>query len=111
MSVEVTAKVVQNGLDQQINQVAEGKTLMQVRKHLLSSIKQEKSLYDMIKSKALTLSEHLLSEDEFELHINGQSNILDNPEFSTIESIKAFFKTLEDKNTIIRLLDSALLAP
>ncbi len=96
-----------NRISNLINEIADGQTLMQIRRHLLDRMQEQ---YDKLRLKALTLSEKLISGRQ-QLHINGQSNILDHPEFSRTEVLKRLFRTLEDKNLIIKILDQTLLSP
>lgn len=64
---------------------------------------------DAMLSKALRLGHLILSQQATrEIFIDGQTNILDEPEFADIERLKAVLITFEEKSHLLRILDKTL---
>ena len=92
-----------------LNGMLKGLTLAQVRAKILDEMKKEKVAYDRLMKHALKLGQKALSSrEEKELYIDGQTNILDEPEFADIEKMKGLFRAFEEKNLLITLLDQCL---
>jgi len=100
-----------NRLATYLNNEFSGMTLSQVKKKILALMKVEKEIYDQLVQKALELGKKAMSiAQEGELYLGGTANILDLPDFSDAEKIKAMFKAFEEKATIVGLLDKCLSA-
>lgn len=83
--------------------------LEQARKRIEEELAKERNKVDAILSKTLQLSRVMLSQGvEWEIFIEGRSNILDEPEFSEIEQVKGLLATLEDKSKLLRILNKTL---
>jgi heat-inducible transcriptional repressor len=92
-----------------LNEMLKGLTLAQVREKILGEMKREKVAFDRLMEQALTLGHRIFSnQEEKELYINGQTNILDEPEFANIEKMKSLFRAFEEKSLLITLLDQCL---
>lgn len=88
-------------------------TLIEVKEKILEEMEKEKIAFDNILSKALKLSKRALQngvEEQKDIYIEGQANILNYPELSDIETIRAMFKAFEEKHIIIKLLDKSMSA-
>ena len=92
-----------------LNEMLKGLTLAQVRGKILDEMKREKVAYDRLMKQALKLGHRTFSsQEEKELYIDGQTNILNEPEFANIEKMKNLFRAFEEKNLLITLLDQCL---
>ena len=92
-----------------LNEMLKGLTLAQVREKILGEMKREKVAFDRLMEQALKLGHRTFSsQEEKELYINGQTNILDEPEFANIEKMKNLFRAFEEKSLLITLLDQCL---
>jgi heat-inducible transcriptional repressor len=92
-----------------LNEMLKGLTLAQVREKILGEMKREKVAFDRLMEQALKLGHRTFSsQEEKELYINGQTNILDEPEFGNIEKMKSLFRAFEEKSLLITLLDQCL---
>jgi heat-inducible transcriptional repressor len=93
-----------------LNDLLKGLTISQVRSRLLEELRSEKARYDSLMARALALSAQTLNEESAEVFIEGQVNILEQPEFSDVEKMKDIFRTFEKKNAMLELLDRAMAA-
>ncbi len=92
-----------------LNSEFRGTTLSQVKKRILSLMKAEGDMYDQLMQNALELGRKAMSiAQEGELYLGGTANILDLPEFSDVEKMKALVKAFEEKAVIVQLLDQCL---
>lgn len=91
-----------------LNELLQGLPIAQVKARILEEMKKEKNLYDTLFSQALKLSEQSLEDADTDFFIEGQSNILEQPEFADVGKMKEIFRAFEEKSRIIRLLDSCL---
>ncbi|MDD3802194.1 MAG: heat-inducible transcriptional repressor HrcA, partial [Desulfuromonas thiophila] len=89
-----------------LNQSLGGLTIAQVRGRLVAQMREEKALYDRLLARALSLSSQVFGDDiEGDLFIEGAANMLDQPDFTDIASMKRLFKAFEQKRHLIELLD------
>jgi heat-inducible transcriptional repressor len=91
-----------------LNTLLEGLSIAELRNRILREMQDEKVLYDEMLAKALRLSEQTLCENGTEIIIEGQVNILDQPEFADVEKMKEIFRTFEEKSQLISLLDRCM---
>lgn len=97
-----------------LNILGAGLTLQGLKIKILKELTEDKIKYDELLSKALELSSSALIgvENVFtsELLLDGTTNIFDQPEFSAdIEKMKKLYKTFEEKNMILTLLDKEII--
>jgi heat-inducible transcriptional repressor len=93
-----------------LNDLLQGLTIAQVRERLMQEMRSEKVRYDSLLAKALSLSEQTLSTDGPELFIEGQANILDQPEFADAGKMREIFRAFEKKSLLLDLLDRSMQA-
>jgi heat-inducible transcriptional repressor len=88
-----------------LNQLLKGMTLDEVRERVIRELGEDKNRYDVAVSAALRLGHAMfvVGERSADVVISGQANLLDD----TIaqENARELLRTLEDKETLIRLLD------
>jgi heat-inducible transcriptional repressor len=89
-----------------LNSFLTGMTLSQVREKLIEQMRIEKGTYDRMLDQALKLGEKAFSSiTETDIFIEGKTNILHEPEFSSISKMVDLFNAFEEKATMVRLLD------
>jgi heat-inducible transcriptional repressor len=90
-----------------------GHTLPEMREILERRLREERAVYDRLMARSLELGRRALElqESEAELFVEGASNLLSPPEFSDLDLLRAVFRTLEDKRTLIDLLGRLLDSP
>ncbi|MBI1922103.1 MAG: heat-inducible transcription repressor HrcA [Geobacter sp.] len=93
-----------------LNDLLHGLTMEQVRRRVLEEMQNEKVLYDTLLKSALEFSEQALEDEGSEVFIEGQANILEQPEFADLEKMKEIFRAFEEKNTLVSLLDRCMSA-
>jgi heat-inducible transcriptional repressor len=93
-----------------LNEQLQGLTIAQVRERLVSEMQSEKVRYDSMMAKALSLSEQTISDEAPELFLEGQANILEQPEFADAGRMREIFRAFEKKSTLLDLLDRAMQA-
>ncbi|MEW5723844.1 MAG: heat-inducible transcriptional repressor HrcA [Thermodesulfobacteriota bacterium] len=113
--IEVEENLRQEDLDRYnryLNEVLEGLTINQIKSKIVEEMRQEKNRFDLMLSRALALSQKVFEEDREEeaLYVEGRVNLLDYPEFSDSETMKAIFRAFEDKSILVKLLDQTLSA-
>ena len=83
-----------------------GLTLPAMRAALERSLGQERAIYDRLLARSLELGRRAVElGHEAELFVEGASNLLSLPDFSDLEQLRALLRTLEDKRTLIDLLE------
>jgi len=90
-----------------------GNTLSEIRDRILEMMSQEKALYDALLRDALELGRASLEVEEEkasggEVFVDGTSNLLAEPEFSSINQLKGLFRTFEEKHELLRVLNRCL---
>ena len=90
-----------------LNELLEDVPLGQVKQRVLEEMRKEKVLFDELYSRALKIMQQALqtSLDNSEIYIEGQINLLNNPEFADVERMRRILEAFEDKSRIVRLLD------
>jgi len=93
-----------------LNELAEGRTLLQLRARILEELGKEKARYDRVMGRALTMSARALTDAApGEVFIEGRANILEQPEFAEdVHRLKRILRAFEEKSVIFRLLDRAM---
>jgi heat-inducible transcriptional repressor len=88
-----------------LNQLLKGMTLDEVRERVIREIGEDKNRYDELISAALRLSHAMFvaSGRSADVVISGQANLIDDQVAQ--EQTRELLRTLEDKETLIRLLD------
>jgi heat-inducible transcriptional repressor len=93
-----------------LNDLLEGLTIAQVKNRILEEMRQDKTRYDAMLERALKLSQQTLEETPSEVFIEGQANILEQPEFADVARMKEIFRAFEEKGQLLALLESSLVA-
>ncbi len=91
-----------------LNDLLQGLSISELRNRILQEMQDEKVRYDKMLARALKLSEQTLGEHGTEVFIEGQVNILDQPEFADVEKMREIFRAFEEKSQLISLLDCCM---
>ena len=80
-----------------------GRTLPEMRAWLQQRLREERATYDRMLAQSLELGSKAVALDETEsdVFVDGTSNLLNLPEFNDLDVVRAMFRTLEDKRTLI----------
>jgi heat-inducible transcriptional repressor len=112
--IEIEESLAQNELDhltQYLNELLSNLTLDQVKLKILEEMKKDKIQFDTLLSKALKISNQALGDEvEGEVYIEGQTNLMQYPEFSRMETLRDLFKAFEEKSILVRLLEKSISA-
>jgi heat-inducible transcriptional repressor len=92
-----------------LNELLQGLTIAQVRERLFREMQSEKVRYDALRGRALALSEQTINNPEGpELFLEGQANILEQPEFADATKVREIFRAFEKKSLLLDLLDRSM---
>ena len=91
-----------------LNHLLKGLTIAQVKEKIISEMENDKIRYDAMLAKALEFSRQTLTETDSEVFIEGQANILEQPEFTDMKRMKEIFRTFEEKGQLLTLLDRCM---
>jgi len=92
-----------------LNLLLEGLSIAQVKARILEEMSRDKALYDEMLAKALKLgAEFMENQPEEDVYIEGRANILDQPEFCDLESMRRLFSAFEKKNLLLKFLDKSM---
>lgn len=91
-----------------LNEILQGIPISRVKTRLLEEMRNEKILYDTLLANALRLSQKTLEEGGAQIFMEGQTNILEQPEFADVGRMKEIFRAFEEKNQLAGLLDRCL---
>ena len=82
-----------------------GYTFDEIRIKILRDMSREKVKCDSLIAKAMRICKEALYFPLNELFVSGLSEVLELPDFADLEKIRELSKAIEDKHTIIKLLD------
>jgi heat-inducible transcriptional repressor len=105
--VEVSEDFTQeflNGVSEYLNSHFSGQSLLSIRERVMESLAEEKARYDQLLAHVVRLSKKAFELPEASnLYVEGQSSIV--RDFPDLEKIQRLLKALEEKISIVRLLD------
>lgn len=93
-----------------LNELMQGLTISQARERILAEMQSEKVQYDSMMLRALRLSEQAVVEGSDEIFVEGQTRILDQPEFNDAARMKEIFHAFEQKGQLLQLLNRCMTA-
>lgn len=94
-----------------LNELLKDLSLSQVKHKVVQEMAQEKNRFDKVLSRALSLGQKAVAAPMAgDLYIDGQVNLLGQPEFSDVARLRGIFQAFEEKSTLLRLLEKAMTA-
>jgi len=93
-----------NKFAEYINSRYSGMSVQDIRDHLVKAMRKEKDIFDSLVKRTITLFENALDEND-DVFISGLNQVVNLPDFSDIERIKALSNAIEEKHMIIKLMD------
>jgi heat-inducible transcriptional repressor len=105
--------ITQDELDQISNylnqEIVEDRTIMETRKIIMRELRREKARYNRLVKKALNLGDKALEMSEAKVIVEGQSKILEQPEFADdLDKLKHVIASFEQKATLVKLIDNTM---
>jgi heat-inducible transcriptional repressor len=88
-----------------------GKSLLAIRAEIIALMREEKALYDTVLRNAMLLCERSLQGEDAadaEVYLDGASNILAKPEFSSAEGMRELLRTFEAKSRLVKILNECV---
>jgi heat-inducible transcriptional repressor len=98
-----------NRIAKHLNHLYGGLSLEEVRRDVLTQMREVKDLYNQLMAQALTLAKKaMVNLEAGELYVEGTTNILDLPEFADAATMKGLLQIFNEKASMLKLLDSYL---
>jgi heat-inducible transcriptional repressor len=92
-----------------LNDMLKDLDLREAREKIEQELAKEKTAVDAMFAKTLRLGHMILSSQQArEIFVEGQANIIDEPEFAQVEKLRAVLITLEEKSNLLKILDKTL---
>ncbi|MBI3988641.1 MAG: heat-inducible transcription repressor HrcA [candidate division NC10 bacterium] len=108
---EVLTQEELDRISRYLNELIEGLTLQQVREVLVAKMAEEKARFDQLMRRALELGKKSVEGgEETEVFIGGAANIVTQPEFADVSTMRQLFTALEEKSKLVKILDQVLTA-
>lgn len=88
-----------------------GKSLKTIRTEILRLMHEEKTLFDKLLQTAMILCSQSIESESAqtgEIYINGASNILAKPDFTSFEKLRELLQTIEEKSKLVQILNECL---
>ena len=95
-----------------LEEFVSGQTLMAVRNHLARAMADQQGEVSRVRALGCALLDAASGgvERHADIVIEGQSRLLDQPEFGSVESIRELLRAFEDRERLLGLLDRAIIA-
>lgn len=108
---EVLTQEELDRISRYLDELVEGLTLEQVREVLVAKMADEKTRFDMRIRRALELGKKSVEGGvEAEVFIGGAANIVSQPEFADVDTMRQLFAAFEEKSKLVKILDQVLTA-
>jgi len=88
-----------------LNSEFSGYTFDEIQSKVIKEMSKEKSRCDSLISKAMRICQDALFFPCSDLFVSGLSEVLELPDFADLEKIRELSRAIEDKHTIIELID------
>jgi heat-inducible transcriptional repressor len=85
-------------------------TLTEIRQRLADRLEEEKRVFLTLMDETCRASREVRERETEKVYIGGASQMLESPEFATVEKMKTLLKAFEDKYKMIKLLDRSVAA-
>jgi len=98
-----------NQVNRYLAEETPGRTLYEIRLRILEAMGDEKKAFDRLYERAFRLAQASAGPEEGrtdrDLFLEGRRNLLEYPEFSETEAMRALFTAFEDKRRLMNLLN------
>ncbi|MDI6890877.1 MAG: heat-inducible transcriptional repressor HrcA [Thermodesulfovibrionales bacterium] len=88
-----------------LNSEFSGYTFDEIRLRVIKEMSKAKTMCDSLISKAIKICQEALYFFRGDLFVSGLSEVLELPDFTDLKKIRELSRAIEDKHTIIKLLD------
>ncbi|HUK99621.1 MAG TPA: heat-inducible transcriptional repressor HrcA [Nitrospirota bacterium] len=85
-------------------------TLVEIRQRVIAALEEKKRLFVKLMEETYRASQEVQERESEKVYIGGASQMLESPEFATVEKMKALLKAFEDKYKLLKLLDRSVTA-
>jgi heat-inducible transcriptional repressor len=85
-------------------------TLPEVRQRLIEKLREDKLIFSQLMEETVRASQEVKDRENEMVYIGGASQMLENPDFATVDKMRALFKAFEDKYKLLKLLDRSAAA-
>ncbi len=99
-----------NAFSSYLDEELERGTLKEVRQRLLKKLEEEKLVFMQLMDETCRASREVQERESEKVYIGGAAQMLESPEFATVEKMKSLLKAFEDKYRLIKLLDRSVAA-
>jgi len=94
-----------------LSRLVENRTLLEVREALAREVETERDEAALLRGQVRQIVDATLQErNRGQLRIEGQSQLFERPEFATVDKVRSYLSTFEDRETLLELLDRTLVA-
>ncbi len=93
-----------------LNQLMQGLTISEAQERIIEEMTNEKIQYDTLIAKALQLSSQAVAIDTDDIFVEGQAQILDQPEFTDARKMQGIFRAFEEKAYLLNILKRCMQA-
>lgn len=97
-------------LQNYVTELAQGRTLSELRAILAEAVAGDRGVYDKFKRRARQMVDAAAGPEEREMVIEGQGALFDRPEFESSEKMRGFLRAFEEKERLVGLLDRTIAA-
>lgn len=94
----------QNFINSQLAQ----KTLTELRTYIQAELEAQKASCGAFHAQMMHLSQKLLPIPSLKIIVEGTTQLLEQPEFTDVTTLRALLRTIEEKQRVLRLLDGLL---
>ncbi len=111
--IELDDHILQQDLNRfsaYLDEELEHLTLSEIRERLIEKMREEKILFSQLMDETYRASRDVQERDSDKVYIGGASQILESPEFASVERMRSLFKAFEDKYKLLKLLNRSVAA-
>jgi heat-inducible transcriptional repressor len=96
-----------------LNEEFSGLPLHRAREAVLERIKEERSLYDALRARAMRLASSTFSDlpDDRLIYVEGTSSLLDDASGLTVNTLQALLQMIDEKQKLLQLLNEYIDGP
>ncbi len=94
-----------NQMNEEINTLIKGKTRDDLNDEVISALSEiTRDHNELLKPMLKNIRKTIASAESVQIHLSGEKNILDFPEFSDIDKARTLFNTLEEKDVLLNII-------